>query len=270
MGGVRKLPNYCIDGMARTRNSRRSKTHRGATLLVIAQCPKPFSLGRSPTMPVLGDDMDQSLGPNAFHLPSVRRALREAGAAIIVSSGPLLLPYETVGTTAVLGRRHAVLIETREQHEKPLARSRPAARSESENNAVHGVRGDRMSAAATADGGGATDAAKSETSVAKRACEGDMTAARLILERIAPLRRRHPVRLKLPEIRCCRGHRRRSCRPQDGLRPCRAQAVYWMGTPSTSSWLLTSDDGYILYDTRRAYPARTQTAPSSKACIGSI
>lgn len=31
--------------------------------------------------------------------------------------------------------------------------------------------------------------------------------------------------------------------------------VYWMGTPSTSSWLLTSDDGYILYDTQRVYDA---------------
>ena len=31
--------------------------------------------------------------------------------------------------------------------------------------------------------------------------------------------------------------------------------LYWMGTPSTSSWLLTSDDGYILYDTQRVYDA---------------
>ena len=29
--------------------------------------------------------------------------------------------------------------------------------------------------------------------------------------------------------------------------------LYWMGTLSTSSWLLTSDDGYILYDTQRVY-----------------
>jgi hypothetical protein len=36
--------------------------------------------------------------------------------------------------------------------------------------------------------------------VIKRACEGDMGAAGLVLERIAPLRRGHPVRLKLPEI----------------------------------------------------------------------
>jgi hypothetical protein len=36
--------------------------------------------------------------------------------------------------------------------------------------------------------------------VVKRACEGDMVAARLVLERIAPPRRGHPVRLKLPEI----------------------------------------------------------------------
>jgi hypothetical protein len=36
--------------------------------------------------------------------------------------------------------------------------------------------------------------------VVKRACEGDMVAARLVLERIAPPRRGHPVHLKLPEI----------------------------------------------------------------------
>jgi metallo-beta-lactamase class B len=31
--------------------------------------------------------------------------------------------------------------------------------------------------------------------------------------------------------------------------------LYWMGTPSTSSWVLTSDDGYILYDTQGVYDA---------------
>jgi metallo-beta-lactamase class B len=31
--------------------------------------------------------------------------------------------------------------------------------------------------------------------------------------------------------------------------------VYWMGTPGESAWLLTSDDGYILYDTARVYDA---------------
>jgi hypothetical protein len=36
--------------------------------------------------------------------------------------------------------------------------------------------------------------------VVKRACDGDMVAARLVLERIAPLRRGRPVRLRLPEI----------------------------------------------------------------------
>jgi hypothetical protein len=36
--------------------------------------------------------------------------------------------------------------------------------------------------------------------VVKRACDGDMTAARLILERVAPSRRGRPVHLKLPPI----------------------------------------------------------------------
>ena len=32
--------------------------------------------------------------------------------------------------------------------------------------------------------------------------------------------------------------------------------VYWMGTRSTSAWLLTSDEGYILYDTAYVYDAQ--------------
>jgi hypothetical protein len=36
--------------------------------------------------------------------------------------------------------------------------------------------------------------------VIKRASDGDMTAARLVLERIAPIRRGRSVRLKLPDI----------------------------------------------------------------------
>ena len=31
--------------------------------------------------------------------------------------------------------------------------------------------------------------------------------------------------------------------------------LYWMGTGATSTWLLTSDDGYILYDTAAVYDA---------------
>ncbi len=54
--------------------------------------------------------------------------------------------------------------------------------------------------ATRSSGGIAGSPAGKSPSVVKRACEGDMTAARLILERIAPLRHRHPVRLKLPEI----------------------------------------------------------------------
>ena len=40
--------------------------------------------------------------------------------------------------------------------------------------------------------------------------------------------------------------------------------LYWMGTPSTSSWLLTSDDGYILYDTQRVHDAEDVLIPGIK------
>jgi metallo-beta-lactamase class B len=40
------------------------------------------------------------------------------------------------------------------------------------------------------------------------------------------------------------------------MRPQRAfDDVYWLGTESVSAWLLTSGDGYILYDTANVYDA---------------
>jgi metallo-beta-lactamase class B len=40
--------------------------------------------------------------------------------------------------------------------------------------------------------------------------------------------------------------------------------LYLMGTPSTSSWLLTSDDGYILYCTQRVHDAEDVLIPGIK------
>src|SRR5262249_935057 len=45
-------------------------------------------------------------------------------------------------------------------------------------------------------------------------------------------------------------------RKADYMEPMQAfDDMYWLGTPRTSSWLLTSEDGYILYDTQDVYDA---------------
>jgi len=40
--------------------------------------------------------------------------------------------------------------------------------------------------------------------------------------------------------------------------------MYWLGTPRTSSWVLTSNDGYILYDTQDVYDAEDLIVGSMK------
>ena len=38
---------------------------------------------------MIGDDMEQAVGPTGFHLPSIRRAIRACDAFAVVSAEPL-------------------------------------------------------------------------------------------------------------------------------------------------------------------------------------
>lgn len=70
-----------------------------------------------PVVLIVGDDYDLSHGPAAFHRKSLRRFLRGAGAAAIVSGAPDPMPYGAALAGAILTGKNAVVIESREAHE---------------------------------------------------------------------------------------------------------------------------------------------------------
>jgi hypothetical protein len=70
-----------------------------------------------PLIAVVGDDLDRALGPEGFHRPTLRRLVREASVASIVSSGPVVDAYERPATNAVLLRENVIIVETRPEQE---------------------------------------------------------------------------------------------------------------------------------------------------------
>jgi hypothetical protein len=92
----------------------------GAGLLVVAQSTAPFRLPtRRPTVILVGDDTDRSLGPDGFHASSVNRAIRSAGSVAVIACAPVPAAYAGPVRRAVSTRRNAVVIETRPEHEIP-------------------------------------------------------------------------------------------------------------------------------------------------------
>jgi hypothetical protein len=78
-------------------------------------------------------------------------------------------------------------------------RGRPFVRGKSGNPAGK-VRGTRNKVTVACEGLMGQYAQQVTARVVKRAAEGDMVAARLILDRVVPIRRGRPVRLKLPDL----------------------------------------------------------------------
>lgn len=65
---------------------------------------------------LVGDDMEQSVGPGGFHLPSVRRVIRACSAFVVISSEPTAAIY-AAGTAPAVGGMNVMIIETRIAHE---------------------------------------------------------------------------------------------------------------------------------------------------------
>jgi len=89
-------------------------------MLFVRQTAKPFRISRDPTRPaivMIGDDFDRAVGPDGFHLPSVRRAIRACSAFAVVSSAPPPDAYAAIAHTAAVTRRNTMLIETRVDQE---------------------------------------------------------------------------------------------------------------------------------------------------------
>ena len=93
----------------------------GCRFAVVAQRSGRFRFPASegPMITLIADDLDAALGPDGFHRKSLRRLIREAGCAVIVSSGPEERVYQTAAATAVVMRQPVVLIETRIEQELP-------------------------------------------------------------------------------------------------------------------------------------------------------
>lgn len=94
----------------------------GVAMLFVGQSAAPFRIPRDsgkPAIVIIGDDFDKAVGPEGFHLPSVRRAIRSCQAFAVVSSGPLAPVYASIATASAIGRCNVMLIETRIEQEIP-------------------------------------------------------------------------------------------------------------------------------------------------------
>jgi hypothetical protein len=92
----------------------------GCGLLSVGQSSAPFRLPEDPKRPgiiIIGDDLDRAVGPQGFHLASVRRAIKACKAFAVVSCEPLPVAYACLASSAVLLRQNVMIIETRPEQE---------------------------------------------------------------------------------------------------------------------------------------------------------
>ena len=90
----------------------------GIACCIVPQGGEPFDPPEDrPTIVILGDDMLESLGPAAFHGPSLTSFVRRCRGAVIVACEPVPLAYATAAGTAAGLRFNIVIVETRPEHE---------------------------------------------------------------------------------------------------------------------------------------------------------
>jgi hypothetical protein len=88
-------------------------------MLFVPPGTETFTIPAKPTraaVVMVGDDMEQSVGPEGFHLPSVRRVIRACSAFTVISSEPTATLY-ALGTAPAVGGQNVMIIETRIEHE---------------------------------------------------------------------------------------------------------------------------------------------------------
>ena len=76
----------------------------------------PPPAGR-PAIIVIGDDLDQALGPAAFHAKSLRRLLKGVRLVAVVACEAVPEIYTSAARHAVLLRQNVVIVETRPEQE---------------------------------------------------------------------------------------------------------------------------------------------------------
>lgn len=92
----------------------------GVAMLFVPQGREAFRIPAKPKKPAIimvGDDFDKAHGPEGFHLPSIRRAIRTCSSFAVVSSAAQPAVYATIAVGVAMLRQDAMLIETRPEQE---------------------------------------------------------------------------------------------------------------------------------------------------------
>lgn len=92
----------------------------GLGFMFVPQAADPFRIPKRSSRPaivLIGDDFDVARGPDAFHMPSIRRIIRSCDSFAVVSSEPAVELYATMAAAASLTRRSSMIIETRPEQE---------------------------------------------------------------------------------------------------------------------------------------------------------
>jgi hypothetical protein len=90
----------------------------GVGICVVPQGGERFNPPRKrPNVVIVGDDMHEAKGPNAFHRNSLVRFIKRASGAVIVSCAPLPAAYAAAATNAAMFRQDILIVETRLQFE---------------------------------------------------------------------------------------------------------------------------------------------------------
>jgi hypothetical protein len=88
------------------------------SLLLLFPSGQTFDLPKSPWIIVVGDDLDRSYGPSAFHKESLDAAIKACEKCALITSGSAPEAYRLAATHAARGRHNVLLIETRPEQEE--------------------------------------------------------------------------------------------------------------------------------------------------------
>lgn len=89
-------------------------------MLFVAQGDGAFRmpLGARPAITIIGDDLEEAHGPEGFHLPSIRRAIRASTLFAVISSAPPTEIYEAMAFAVSGTRGNVLIVETRPEQER--------------------------------------------------------------------------------------------------------------------------------------------------------
>lgn len=106
------------EGPAHLRPIMEAARDYGVLVCIVPQDAQWFNPPRNrPCIVIIGDDMHEAKGPNAFHRESLVRFIKRVSSAVIVSSAPLTAAYAAAATNAALFRQDIVIVETRLEFE---------------------------------------------------------------------------------------------------------------------------------------------------------